>query len=113
MIKDEEIKQLAMECLNSGNPYVRQAQTYKFEDDVLYLWHNELYRKETLDDMYLDTACKDIKRGYDERLTGYYDKWYRYNHADDGFAYDRGVIRALGEKDCPKEVTIISCQFLL
>ena len=36
----------------------------------------------------------DEQKGYTDRKAGYYDKWYRYNRADDGAAYDAGVMRA-------------------
>ena len=52
------------------------------------------------------TKSSDEKRGYSDRKAGYYDKWYRYNRADDGAEYDRGVRRAVDGK-CPEHFTLI------
>jgi len=49
----------------------------------------------------------DETRGYKDRLAGYYDKWYRYNRADDGAAYDRGCVRAVDTGKCPERFTLI------
>jgi len=49
----------------------------------------------------------DEQRGYSDRRAGFYDKWYRYNRADDGAAYDKGCVRATNGK-CPEYFTLIS-----
>jgi len=38
---------------------------------------------------------KDRDAGFRDRMAGFYDKWYRYNHSDNGKAYDEGVALAL------------------
>ena len=53
----------------------------------------------------------DETRGYKDRLAGYYDKWYRYNRADNGAAYDRGCVKAVDSGKCPDYFTSIeSCE---
>ena len=37
----------------------------------------------------------DIEAGQRDGKTGVYDKWYRYNRADDGEAYDIGIALAM------------------
>ena len=39
----------------------------------------------------------DFILGYKDRMNGYYDKWYRYNRADDGAEYDRGCVQAIDD----------------
>ena len=51
----------------------------------------------------------DEKKGYRDRLSGYYDKWYRYNRKDDGEEYDRGCVKAVDSGKCPESFTIIDC----
>lgn len=53
--------------------------------------------------------ARDEMRGYADRMTGYYDKWYRYHRSDDGAAYDKGAQRATRERNCPTDVHIIEC----
>ena len=55
------------------------------------------------------TEAADEKRGYDERMAGYYDKWYRYNRHDNGAAYDKGVARAANGGKCMGDMIIIPC----
>lgn len=55
------------------------------------------------------TAQKDEAAGYRDRKAGYYDKWYRYNRADNGAAYDRGCVRAVNEGKCADDFQIIEC----
>ncbi len=38
----------------------------------------------------IEQARHDYERGKEDCKIGVYDKWYRYNHADDGRAYDAG-----------------------
>ena len=49
----------------------------------------------------------DEQRGYNDRLSGYYDKWYRYNRQDDGAEYDRGCRLARGNSECVGRCTFI------
>ena len=86
------IAELAKKALDAGNPYYRTHP-------------NELPEK--LDKDYLETASKDILFGYRDRMVGYYDKWYRYNRADEGRAYDLGVRRAADTEGCAQEMRII------
>ena len=52
----------------------------------------------------------DKQRGYKDRVSGYYDKWYRYNRLDDGAAYDEGQRMAIKDKgDELPEMIIIPC----
>lgn len=53
------------------------------------------------------TEQRDEDRGYKDRLSGHYDKWYRYNRSDDGAAYDRGCVRAVATGRCPDHFTLI------
>lgn len=55
------------------------------------------------------TAKKDEAAGYRDRKAGYYDKWYRYNRADNGAAYDRGCVRAVNEGKCTDDFCLIEC----
>ena len=70
---------------------------------------NEAFERlnESLYGGYRDTAEKDIKQGYRDRMAGYYDKWFRYNRADEGAAYDRGVGIATTREKCPEYMRII------
>ena len=51
----------------------------------------------------------DIRAGYCDRISGYYDKWYRYNRVDEGCSYDIGCRQAVESGNCPKEFTLIEC----
>lgn len=108
-MKAAEIKELALEALRYGNPYKTNAVKYYVGDQPRYLFAGESMTEKEIDEAYLDTAKKDIKRGYDERMVGYYDKWYRYNHSDEGRAYDMGVRAATTNPKCKQEMIIIEC----
>lgn len=56
-----------------------------------------------------ETAKKDEAAGYRDRKAGYYDKWYRYNRADNGAAYDKGCVRAVNEGKCADDFILIEC----
>lgn len=43
----------------------------------------------------LTTEKRDENAGYNDRIAGFYDKWYRYNRVDNGAAYDKGCIKAV------------------
>jgi len=49
----------------------------------------------------------DEKKGYQDRIAGYYDKWYRYNRNDDGEAYDKGCVKAASTDKCSDYFTLI------
>jgi hypothetical protein len=55
------------------------------------------------------TAEADYKKGFAERMVGYYDKWYRRCRQDEGKAYDRGVMAAAKDPGCKPECVIIEC----
>ena len=38
----------------------------------------------------METAEHDYNQGMTDCMEGAYSKWYRYNHSDDGAAYDLG-----------------------
>jgi hypothetical protein len=57
------------------------------------------------------TNVNDFQAGKRDRMAGYYDKWYRYNHNDNGAAYDAGVKAAVDDKDCVPYCTIIECDY--
>jgi len=52
---------------------------------------------------------KDFTKGFNERLAGYYDKWYRRYHRDEGAAYDDGVQAATLDPRCNSDCFIIEC----
>lgn len=54
-----------------------------------------------------DAEEDDIKYGYKDRMTGVYDKWYRYNRKDGGRNYDLGQKLAAKEKNAPENVYFI------
>ncbi len=54
-----------------------------------------------------ETTVKDFQAGKRDRCAGYYDKWYRYNRADDGAAYDAGCKAAIDSGKASDHVTII------
>jgi len=51
----------------------------------------------------------DEQRGYNNRLAGFYDKWYRYNRNDDGASYDAGCVKAVNSGKCKDYFTLIDC----
>lgn len=109
MLKTNEINELAQRALEHGNPYIARAIKFFEGHTEKYLYADTVMTRKEIDDAYLETARKDIKEGFNQRLVGYYDKWYRYNHADEGRAYDMGVRRATEEKKCTDYMNIIEC----
>lgn len=55
----------------------------------------------------------DEHQGYNDRINGFYDKWYRYNRTDEGAAYDRGCAKAVSTGLCPEEFTLIEANQLV
>lgn len=108
-ITEKQIETLAQEALSRGNPYIARSVPYYIDRVEVYLDPNDgkTHTKEEMDEMYLGTARKDIKCGYDDRSVGYYDKWYRYNHFDEGRAYDRGQREAARTPGCRDDLQFI------
>lgn len=109
MLKKARIEELAQKALSYGNPYKAQSVMFYVDMKPMYLRFGVKYTGEELDKAYLETARKDIENGYKERMVGYYDKWYRYNHADEGRAYDLGVKEATTNEKCKDYCNIIEC----
>lgn len=100
----------AQELVQRYNPYIARATKYAVGDVPMYLYAGKSMTKEQIDDCYLETALHDMQRGYEERMVGFYDKWYRYSHADEGAAYDIGVRMAADNPKCRPECQYIECQ---
>ena len=105
----EKFRIKAEELANRYNPYRRKATKYFINGNPVYIWCGKHYTERELYEAYVETATKDIERGYEERMVGYYDKWYRYNHADEGSAYDAGQRMATKNPKCSTEFNIIEC----
>lgn len=69
----------------------------------------EVITQEELDQMEQNRIEKDKKAGYNDRMSGYYDKWYRYNRSDNGKAYEEGQMAATYNPECEGSMTIIPC----
>lgn len=106
-----EIRALAEALADSHNPYKEKATKLFVDGEPKYIWGTVEYDENGIRSAYIETAMKDIKNGYEERMVGYYDKWYRYNHADNGRAYDAGCRKASTMKSCKEDLTIIECEF--
>lgn len=109
-ITRKQIEELASKALASGNPYIEKSIEYMVGGKPMYLYANtEIMTKQEIDNAYFETACKDVRSGYNDRSVGYYDKWYRYSRADSGRAYDLGV-RLASDMDCSgQEIHFIPC----
>lgn len=57
--------------------------------------------------MQTETIVKDYLAGQRDKKAGVYDKWYRYNHSDNGHAYDCGF-NSIG---FTQEIHIIECTY--
>lgn len=105
----QQILEIAKRLEETYNPYKKSAVKY-FNDMVpMYLYANESMTEEEIKNAYIETAKRDIEKGYEERMLGYYDKWYRYSHADNGRAYDAGCQEATKNPKCSDEFKIIEC----
>lgn len=102
-----EFKTKAEEIARRYNPYKEKAIRYFIGGKPTYIWANGHYNEQEIFEAYVETATKDIERGYEERMVGYYDKWYRYSHADEGHAYDVGQRLATENPKCSTEFNII------
>lgn len=69
----------------------------------------KVYTQEEADRMERQRIERDRKAGYDDRMAGYYDKWYRYKRSDNGKAYDEGQQAALKNPKCEGSMEIIPC----
>jgi len=56
----------------------------------------------------ISTVIADYNAGKRDRKAGYYDKWYRWNRSDNGYAYDEGTKDAVLE-GCGEDFSIIEC----
>lgn len=84
--------------------------TYYINGEMRYLLANgESITPAQYEAIKAETEKKDEAAGYRDRKAGYYDKWYRYNRADNGAAYDRGCVRAVNEGKCADDFHIIEC----
>jgi hypothetical protein len=97
----------AKELATAFNPYIQQSIPYAIGGEPRYLWREKSYTREQIDEEYVQTAIKHITSGYKERMTGYYDKYYRYTFSDNGAAYDAGCQMATQNPKCKKECTFI------
>lgn len=97
----------ARELCAAYNPYIEESIKYAIGGVPRFLRGNQSFTREQIDADYIETASKDIQRGYEERMVGSYDKWYRYSHADEGKAYDAGQRMAADNPKCPAEFTVI------
>lgn len=109
MIKKSVVEELAQKAIMSGNPYKQKAVQFYVDMRPMYLYVGCRMTEAEIDAEYIKTAKKDIENGYKERMVGYYDKWYRYNRADEGRAYDLGVRYAADQPKCSAEFNIIPC----
>lgn len=109
MLKKAELKEIVNEVVSTYNPYIAHSVKFNVDKVEKYIYRDNVYTKEELDAEYAKTAEKDIMQGYKERMVGYYDKWYRYNHMDEGRAYDFGVRRATQEPNCVDYLHLIEC----
>lgn len=107
-IPDKVLRSLATECVRL-NPYVTLSQELELADGSgrMYLYlDGKLYTRDDLDKAYYDTCLKDIKCGFNDRIAGYYDKWYRYSRKDEGYAYDKGSRYAVDNYDVGEMIII-------
>ncbi len=106
----KKIENKAREITLLNNPYIKSAIKYAIGNTPMYLYEGKALNREGIDEAYFNTALKDIQKGYEERMAGYYDKWYREARADEGTAYDAGQRMATDSEKCPAEFHIIKCE---
>ncbi|MBR0542495.1 MAG: hypothetical protein IJK26_09900 [Clostridia bacterium] len=108
----KQFEEKARELVARYNPYANKrdrSTLYFIDGKPMYLFLGKSLTQEQIDAEYYETCLKDIQAGYEQRMTGYYDKWYRYNHADEGTAYDAGCRMAADNPKCKNECTYIPC----
>lgn len=103
----KQFEDKARTLVKEYNPYIEKSIQYAIGDTPMYLYANQSMTREQIDNAYVETAVKDMTKGYEERMVGYYDKWYRYSHADEGRAYDEGQKMATENPKCSAEFHII------
>lgn len=107
----EAIRKIATDLVVKGNPYCNRPYSIPFYIGkklmFMCVFRDKFCTQAELDSDYFATCVKDIEKGYKERKSGYYDKWYRYSRADEGAAYDAGVRLASEESGCSEEFHII------
>ena len=112
-ITQKQVEELARQALDAGNPYIEKSVRYNIGNKPMYLYAESMkMTREEIDEAYYETACQDVRRGYNDRSVGYYDKWYRYSRADSGRAYDLGVKLASNTCGCVQEMHIIPCSLI-
>lgn len=97
----------AVELALDYNPYLHNATPYAIDGREMYIYAGKSMTREQIDEAYVETAVKDIQKGFEERMSGYYDKWYRYERMDCGIAYDTGQHLAAEREKCPKQFRVI------
>lgn len=102
---EDKARELVARC----NPYIEQAVKYAVGGTAMFLYAGQAMTLDEINQAYFETAVKDIQYGYEQRMVGYYDKWYRYSHTDEGAAYDAGQRMAADTGKCSKEFHIIEC----
>ena len=102
----KEIANTARKIAEQYNPYREKATKYYIDNEPMYIWAGTHYTETEILEAYIETAIKDMTRGYEERMVGYYDKWYRYSHADEGRAYDMGQQFATENPKCAENCII-------
>lgn len=103
----KQFEEKAKELCSSYNPYIKESIEYQIDMKPMYLRNGQALTREQIDADYIETATKDIQRGYEERMVGSYDKWFRYSHSDEGRAYDAGQRMAADNPKCPAEFSVI------
>lgn len=105
---EKTIREKAQQIAQQINPYVIKSIKFYRGSTPIYLYQDgKSYTGDELNAMYAATAYKDMINGYNDRMVGYYDKWYRYTRMDEGAAYDIGVKMATAEPKCKSELIII------
>ena len=104
------IREKTAQMVKESNPYKDVSTKFFKGNEPLFLHPCGIsYTESEIDDAYAKTVSKDMTNGFNERMVGYYDKWYRYNRIDEGRAYDAGVQLAAQQSKCPEELIIIPC----
>jgi len=78
---------------------VTQMTKYFIGTETYYIINGESIAEKQIEE---ERIRKDEQRGYEDRKSHCYDKWYRYNRSDNGKAYDRGVVKFVNEKHSKK-----------
>ena len=105
----KEFDAKARELARRFNPYKNSAIKYYIDRVQMYIFADKTWTAEEIFEAYVETAVKDMEHGYEERMIGYYDKWYRYSRADEGAAYDIGCRLAADNEKSAEELIIIPC----